>query len=105
MTDNAQYYISIFFSSKATPDCRMNRVLSNSATGGVSLSSPPTQAQQGDDESQRDRRNQFYHNYNDSRRTQQQQQQQDATFVASGEHSFLESHIASIGQWLTSNAI
>ncbi|KAF9103982.1 hypothetical protein BGX29_002609 [Mortierella sp. GBA35] len=78
--------------SPKAPDCRMNRVLSNSA---LTLESKDHHhydyAQQQDASSIN----------NSSRRTSGT----TTPTAASGEHSFLESHIASIGQWLTFNAV
>ncbi|KAF9146358.1 hypothetical protein BGX30_001372 [Mortierella sp. GBA39] len=87
-------YNSAVPSSKG-PDCRMSRVLSNSAQqqsgAGGAL------AKEGQDR---------YHSYSqDSASSSPRSTQSRSNDPSSGEHSFLESHIASINQWLTSNAI
>ncbi|KAG0276628.1 hypothetical protein BGZ95_007272 [Linnemannia exigua] len=85
-------------SSSKGPDCRMNRVLSNSATTSQSGSGALNQ-----DEERTQNRN-YNWDTTTSRHTKSRHDG-DSTTVASGEHSFLESHIASISKWLTSNAV
>ncbi|KAG0289012.1 hypothetical protein BGZ96_007324 [Linnemannia gamsii] len=82
------------------PDCRMSRVLSNSA-----------QQQQQQQQQQpaggalvKENQQHRYHNYTQDTSSPQSITPRSSD-SATGEHSFLESHIASISQWLTSNAV
>ncbi|KAF9539184.1 hypothetical protein EC957_005732 [Mortierella hygrophila] len=81
--------------SSKGPDCRMSRVLSNSAQ----QQSGAGGALAKDDQDR-------YHTYSqDSASSSPRSTQSRSNDPSSGEHSFLESHIASINQWLTSNAV
>ncbi|KAK3844879.1 MAG: hypothetical protein J3R72DRAFT_419066 [Linnemannia gamsii] len=83
--------------SSKGPDYRMNRVLSNSATTSQSGSGALTQHEESTQN--------CYYNRDTTSSRSKSRHDGDSTTMASGEHSFLESHIASISQWLTSNAV
>ncbi|KAF9339619.1 hypothetical protein BGZ91_005291 [Linnemannia elongata] len=81
--------------SSKGPDCRMNRVLSNSAQQQSGTGGALTKESQ-----------ERYYNYSqESAPSSPRFTQSRSNDPSSGEHSFLESHIASISHWLTSNAI
>jgi hypothetical protein len=95
---DTQYdFVLLSFISPKGPDCRMNRVLSNSAQ----QHHHQQQAAAGilTNENQQD---QFYNCTQDTSSPRSITSRSDST---AGEHSFLESHIASISQWLTANAV
>ncbi|KAF9150243.1 hypothetical protein BG015_007942 [Linnemannia schmuckeri] len=81
--------------SSKGPDCRMNRVLSNSAQQSAGAGGALT----------KDNQDRYYSYSQDTTSLSPRSTKSRDNDTSSGEHSFLESHIASISQWLTSNTV